>query len=221
MIVVGIDPGLTVSHASRVRLQGGSCVYGRQADLAGTFQGDPASLAAQLHAAGPADLILVEVARGAVASARDGDPVLHNNIVAGEILGHLRALGLPAVPVASGGNATAWAWRPSLGVKGNTHGVAAKDALTVSIVALRLTNPEAMPTGPRGGHCQHYWDAAGIALAGLDRLLASPDLPPLEAVNRVSGLEAHKLERRRATKRASKQARAAGLIPGGTNGRHR
>lgn len=208
MLIVGVDPGLTACHAAVVTPTGqAATVYGAPARLVDTFGGTPAALAAWLSRFRQPDLVVVEVARGAVASARDGDPVLHNNIIAGEVLGHLRALGLSAVPVASGGNATAWAWRPSLGVK--VSGPTAKDALTTRIVHMRLTNPADMPVGPRGGHLQDFWDAAGLALAALDRVLAQPAFSPLEAVTRVTDLEAHRLGQRRAGKNASKHARAA------------
>ncbi|MCD0168021.1 hypothetical protein [Deinococcus sp. 23YEL01] len=207
MKIIGIDPGLHESHAASITLAPGATVYGRKANLTGTTAGNPAALV-KWAAAQRSHVVLIEVARGAVAAKRDNDPVLHINIIAGQLLGQLQAAGIPAATVASGGNATAWNWRATIGVKG-TIGAAGKDDLIHQIVRQRLTNPDAVPAGPKGGHLTHYWDALGVALAGLDRALSLPNMAPLAAMQHTTTLEAHALTARRTRKQACKQARTA------------
>ncbi|PIG96894.1 hypothetical protein [Deinococcus sp. UR1] len=207
MKVIGIDPGLLLNHAAALTLEPGATVYGRRAQVQAVTEADPAGLTDWAAQQNP-HVVLVEVARGSVASKRDNDPVLHVNIIAGELLGRLRAAGIPAAPVASGGDATPWNWRATIGVKG-ASGADGKDDLIYKIVRQRLTNPESVPVGPRGGHLTHYWDAAGIALAGLDRALSIPGMPPLAAMLHTTTLEAHALTTRKTRKLASKQARAS------------
>lgn len=210
MRIAGVDPGLHESHAASLRYVGNqpSTVYGAKADLIRAIKGrTPSELVAQLAQHPRPDLVLIEMARGSIASARDADPVLQNNLVAGEIRGLLLAAGIPAVLVASGGDATPWNWRTSLGVRGK--GADLKDQATCQIVSIRLNNPETIPKGARGGHQQHWYDAAGVALAGLDRVLAKPLLSPEQAVNFIGPLEEMKLNQRRLRKNANKHRRAA------------
>lgn len=214
MKVAGIDPGLLCSHGAVITTSSEApTAYGVRAALCRVVSGTPCQLAAQLFDAG-VDVVLVEVARGAIRSQIDHDPVLEQNVRAGEIIGHCRQLGLGVVPVASGGAATAWSWRVALGVRHGVNGVAAKDAAVTRIVRLRLTNSDDIPCGPRGGHIQHYHDAAGLALAGLDRILARPELSPEDAISRPSTLESARLMQRKDSKSVRKQARKTGLYDG-------
>lgn len=205
MIVLGIDPGLELSHAAILRrTPGPATAYGCRAHLIGTRAGTPEHLtiwAAEQRA----HLVLVEVARGSVASKRDNDPVLHINIVAGELLGRLRAAGLPAVPVASGGAVTAWNWRSMIGVTGS--GADTRDDAVTGIIRVRVENHDEIPTGSRGGHLSHYWDAAGVALSGMDRADQLPTLTPLGAALHVTPIEQAKLHDLRASKQARKLKR--------------
>lgn len=205
MIVVGIDPGIEVSHGVTLSsAPGPATAYGTRARLLNTIASTPEHLtiwAAEQRA----HLILVEVARGSVASGRDNDPVLHINIVAGEILGRLRAAGLPAAPVASGGAVTAWNWRTMIGVTGS--GADVRDDAITGIVRLRLDNHDEIPTGSRGGHLGHYWDASGIALGGMDRAAQLPTLTPLGAALHVTPIEQARLTGLRASKQARKLKR--------------
>lgn len=207
MLIGSVDPGLDGCHGSLIAAASVTTAYGVQARSVSTIKGPPAEVAAWMADHSPA-VVTVEVARGSVASGRDADPVLRQNIVAGQLIGHLEARGVPVVAVASGGSATPWAWTTSLGVKG-VKGPAARDELTRRIVSVRLVNPEALPVGPRGGLMQDFWDATGLGLATLDRVQAQPSLSPAEALNNVSPLEELHLDRRRTRKNVMRKARAA------------
>ncbi len=218
MIAVGLDVGLTGAFAVAVRrsLHPGAHAHGPRRHLIGAAHvplppcGTPPNLAA-LHAfTGTALAVFgVEVARGSIASARDADPVLMNNLAAGRFVGALEGTGEGVVTVASGGDLQ-FNWRGALGVRGK--GPAQRDASTRTLVALRLDGD--LPAGPRGGLKQDYWDAAGLAIALLDRMedRAVEGLLPADAalkVSQLNPLEQQLIVNKQTSKQANRRARAA------------
>ncbi len=211
-VLVGIDPGLTTSHAVAIACNGVGQHYSLRAlaelrtptDVRRVYHPEEYDLKAV--ASIKPDAVLVEVARGGIASGRDGDPILHCNVVAGMILGRLHMLGILAVPVASGGDVTAWNWRTELGIRGK--GAAARDAAVEMAVSAYLEGSP-LPTGPRGGKLTHWQDAAGIALAGFSRVYSTaPHIPLQDALTVPTYMDEVRLAKRKSRKVAGMAARA-------------
>lgn len=209
MRIAGIDPGLGTSHMVVIEPLYQDCVYGPRARLLSyttlhtpeLWEADWGRCATQNTVAPTVGI--VEVARGSIASARAADPVLRNNIIGGMLAAHFNANVCPVVPVASGG-AAAWSWRGALGVRG--AGAKAKDESIKHFVDALLEGE--MPKGPRGGHLVDFYDAAGMALGALCRIMARPGLSPLEALTLPTELDKRKQAINQTSRQARKTARA-------------
>lgn len=211
LLIVGLDPGIGLSHAVALDFRSNIQPYRVQAHLELHTPPTPAPLPhpadwnlSALVALQP-DAVLIEVARGAVASGRDADPVLHVNLIAGELIGRLNALGVLAVSVASGGDAAGWNWRSEIGVRGK--GASVRDECVEQVVAVHL-GKDALPIGPRGGKITHWQDAAGIALAGLSRIRAHYSLDVRQALTTFTVRDEVTLAARKSRKTAQKAARS-------------
>lgn len=187
--VMGIDPGLVLSHAILIAVPEvleplHAPRYTVVSFIALTTPEDEDVLPPLLQEKLDVGVVFVAVesARGVIITGRAADPVLRNATMSGRLQQHATAtLGVPVGSVPALGTETGWNWRGALGCAGmNDEGV----RLTV-----RRRLDVDFPPGKRGGKVTHWVDAAGVAVATLDRLLQPVgdlpgDWPPIPEVLR-------------------------------------
>lgn len=169
MKILGIDPGATDSHAALIT-RNDDGYHVEHVTILTTNVDRPHAALWDLHAHitrlatdHAPQLAAIEIARGQVYAGRSGDGVLRNNLAAGAITGLLTAAGIPTIHMPPSGLEAGVNWRDQLGVRKHT------DAGVRDAIHRLMPNPD-LPTGTRGGHIAHYWDAAGIAIAAHERM---------------------------------------------------
>lgn len=209
--VLAIDPGLGVSHACLLRVPLNEPLHAPKYDPVAfltldTPEGEDLRNLVHHDFVDRIAFVAIESARGQVIKGRSADPVLRNAFMAGRLQAHAAlSLDVPALTVPALGTEQGWNWRGQIGAAGMTD-----DGIRM-LVERRLKAP--IPTGKRGGKNSHYADAAGLAVAALDRVLAGEAfLPPDQGIrdrwNALSALEHRTLTAKSDARQGRRTARA-------------